>query len=284
MNLGSALSKNAESEEIVYSRQLIYAGSDRSVLALRLFAPEITGENLTLAYPSVSNDDSLVAASLQDKFAVDFVVPAKAEEAHLKVEVYAQNAGRLLLENASSLQPSFELINITKGAAVSSASVGSLALSDTVKLAATLSLPLRNIRGDSVRIQLALAGFDASKTRGTLTHEYGAYSANINRGNQPSMRGAVNSRKLFMQARPNPFNPSTQIYFTLPATGLITLRLFDVNGRLVREWREEQRLVGEHVIFWDGRDQLGQLAASGIYFAELIWGKERQNVKMMLLR
>lgn len=202
----------------------------------------------------------------------------------MKVEVYALDAGRLLLENASSLQPGFELINITKGVAVSSVSVGSLALSDTVKRTATLSLPLRNIRGDSVRIQLALAGFDARKTRGSLVHEYGAYAANKNFGNEPSTPIAADSHKLLMQVRPNPFNPSTQIYFTLTAAGLITLRLFDVNGRLVREWRDEQRVAGGHAILWDGRDQLGQLAASGIYFAELIWGKERQNVKMMLLR
>lgn len=115
-------------------------------------------------------------------------------------------------------------------------------------------------------------------------HEYGPYSAGERTGKQPSTPVAANSYMLSMQARPNPFNPSTQIHFRLPVAGVVSLRIFDVNGRLVRQWNNEPRNAGKHVILWEGRDQAGQFTASGIYFAELVWGKARQIAKMTLVR
>lgn len=89
---------------------------------------------------------------------------------------------------------------------------------------------------------------------------------------------------LSRRVHPNPFNPATQIHFNLPSAGTVSLRIFDVNGRLVREWREEQRSAGEHVILWDGRDEAGQEAASGVYISQIIFGREQQMVKMTLVR
>lgn len=89
---------------------------------------------------------------------------------------------------------------------------------------------------------------------------------------------------LSLRVHPNPFNPATQLRFALPSAGLVLLRIFDVNGRLVREWREEQRYAGEHVVLWDGKDEAGKDAASGIYISQIIFGGEQQMVKMTLVR
>ncbi|MDZ7344666.1 MAG: T9SS type A sorting domain-containing protein, partial [candidate division KSB1 bacterium] len=83
---------------------------------------------------------------------------------------------------------------------------------------------------------------------------------------------------------PNPFNPTTQIRFKLPAAGAVSLRIFDVNGRLVREWSNEQRTAGAHTIVWDGNDEQGLPVASGAYFSELVFGTIRRVVKMTLVR
>jgi len=71
------------------------------------------------------------------------------------------------------------------------------------------------------------------------------------------------------QNAPNPFNPATWIRFDLPRAGRVALRLYAVDGRLVREWREALP-AGRHRVRWDGRTADGSDVSSGVYFARLI--------------
>ncbi len=75
------------------------------------------------------------------------------------------------------------------------------------------------------------------------------------------------------QNYPNPFNPETRIAFTIPNDGggmrAVKLAVFDVMGRQVRELLDENRLPGKYFANWDGRDDAGSLASSGIYFYRL---------------
>jgi DNA-binding beta-propeller fold protein YncE len=68
---------------------------------------------------------------------------------------------------------------------------------------------------------------------------------------------------------PNPFNPETSIPFTLERDGRVTLRLYDVNGRVVATLTDGPMTAGEHVVRWNGRDARGGMAPSGVYFARL---------------
>jgi hypothetical protein len=68
------------------------------------------------------------------------------------------------------------------------------------------------------------------------------------------------------QNRPNPFNPSTVIDFTLPVAMPVALRIYDPLGRLVRTLVEGTRAAGHHRAVWDGREAAGGEAASGIYY------------------
>jgi Ca-activated chloride channel homolog len=67
------------------------------------------------------------------------------------------------------------------------------------------------------------------------------------------------------QNYPNPFNPATTISFDLPNEGQVTLKIYDVTGRLVRVLVQEHKLAGTHSILWDGLDDAGQKVAAGIY-------------------
>ena len=71
-------------------------------------------------------------------------------------------------------------------------------------------------------------------------------------------------------AVPNPFNPATTLRFRLPAPGHTTLKLYDVQGRLVKTLVDEHRAAGEHQVRWQGRDETGRRVASGIYCARLV--------------
>jgi PKD repeat protein len=84
--------------------------------------------------------------------------------------------------------------------------------------------------------------------------------------------------------RPNPFNPATVIPFALPVAGRVQLEIYDVRGRLVRRLLDDSLPAGFHTVTWDGRDQVGHGAASGIYFSMLRAGSAEITRKMTLLR
>jgi hypothetical protein len=86
------------------------------------------------------------------------------------------------------------------------------------------------------------------------------------------------------QNTPNPFNPTTTIKYSVPAPGMVDLRVYDVNGRLVRILVDEQKPAGDHTAIWDGRDDTDGVAASGVYFCRLEAGGVRQAKKLVLLK
>ncbi len=88
----------------------------------------------------------------------------------------------------------------------------------------------------------------------------------------------------FATARyPNPFNPVVRIDCSIARPGRLTVRVFDLRGRLVRT------VLDEHVdqgvgLSWDGRDEAGAQAASGVYFYEARMHGEIEVGRMMLLK
>jgi hypothetical protein len=84
---------------------------------------------------------------------------------------------------------------------------------------------------------------------------------------------------------PNPFNPTTTIAYGLPKAGPISLRIYDLSGRLVRDLvAGEMRTAGRHEETWDGRDASGRRAASGTYFCRIEAGGEQRSMRMMLVK
>ena len=86
-------------------------------------------------------------------------------------------------------------------------------------------------------------------------------------------------------AAPNPFNPSTTLRFQLDHAARVRLRVFGVDGALVRTLADRAFPAGEHRLLWDGRTDLGHDAASGAYFLALeADGKRTAGEKLILLR
>lgn len=88
---------------------------------------------------------------------------------------------------------------------------------------------------------------------------------------------------------PNPFNPTTRIRFGLPGSSQISLKVFNVQGQLVRILSNETRSAGFHELVWDGRNEQGQSVSSGVYFYMLqVYGQvdgaaaQFQQVRKML--
>jgi regulation of enolase protein 1 (concanavalin A-like superfamily) len=85
-------------------------------------------------------------------------------------------------------------------------------------------------------------------------------------------------------ARPNPFNPSTNIQFQIPKRTRVRIDIFDVRGRLVRCLLDEDRPSGRHGVSWDGTNESGMPVASGVYIAQLKAGSYRNSIRMVLLK
>lgn len=88
----------------------------------------------------------------------------------------------------------------------------------------------------------------------------------------------------FTGAVPNPFNPATDIKFTLPQSADVSLKLYDVSGRLIRSLLTEYLPEGSHGVRWNGQDDAGRSVASGTYFARLVAGKETSVKPLVLVR
>ena len=58
-------------------------------------------------------------------------------------------------------------------------------------------------------------------------------------------------------------------FLVLPAGGAAEVDVYDVRGSRLRRLQVRELTAGRHPITWDGRNENGQLVASGIYFARL---------------
>ncbi|MCB1184235.1 Omp28-related outer membrane protein [bacterium] len=84
---------------------------------------------------------------------------------------------------------------------------------------------------------------------------------------------------------PNPFNPRTLIRYRVADGGApVALRIYDLQGRLVRTLVDRPRTAGEHGVVWDGRDDGGRALPSGTYFCRVAQGGATANLKMTLVK
>lgn len=83
---------------------------------------------------------------------------------------------------------------------------------------------------------------------------------------------------------PNPFNPTTEIFYTIPRDEQVALVVYDVSGRLVRTLVSDRQSSGPHVARWDGKDNEGRDVSSGVYFYRLEAGSFLQTRRMVLLK
>lgn len=83
---------------------------------------------------------------------------------------------------------------------------------------------------------------------------------------------------------PNPFNANTEIRLQLAKAGPVALNIYDVQGRLVRGLWSGLLAAGAHQLSWDGRDEAGRAAATGIFLYRLQSVGQSETRKMLLLR
>ncbi len=91
-------------------------------------------------------------------------------------------------------------------------------------------------------------------------------------------------RLLLGQSEPNPMSRGTTIRFQLDRQRPVTLRIYDVDGHLVRTLRDGSTAAGQHSVPWTGLDDRGLQVPSGVYFYKLDAEDQSIEKKLMLIR
>jgi hypothetical protein len=94
------------------------------------------------------------------------------------------------------------------------------------------------------------------------------------------------AKNMLSQAYPNPFNPITQIAYSVREAGPVTIQVYNVAGKVVRTLLDKELMeagAAGHVA-WDGRDDLGQRCASGVYFYRINAPGFTTSRKMVMLK
>ncbi|MDP8221683.1 MAG: C10 family peptidase [Candidatus Stygibacter frigidus] len=90
--------------------------------------------------------------------------------------------------------------------------------------------------------------------------------------------------QVMMGNYPNPFNPTTTIYFTLENDGYIELSVYNLKGQLVNNLVDGEFAQGRHDIIWNGEDENENIVPSGIYLYKLKTDRKLFTRRMLLLK
>jgi hypothetical protein len=84
---------------------------------------------------------------------------------------------------------------------------------------------------------------------------------------------------------PNPFNPATVISYDVPSGGgQVSIRIYDVGGRLIRTLVDGNETAGRKSVAWHGLDNRGNSVATGVYFYQMKAPGFEKTRKMVLLK
>lgn len=87
-----------------------------------------------------------------------------------------------------------------------------------------------------------------------------------------------------LQNYPNPFNIETKIVFAVPQTSSIVLSIYNTKGERIRTLQAGQLAPGRYTSLWDGRNDAGQVVATGFYIYRIQMGEWQASRKMSLIK
>ncbi|MCL2064847.1 MAG: T9SS type A sorting domain-containing protein [Candidatus Cloacimonetes bacterium] len=83
---------------------------------------------------------------------------------------------------------------------------------------------------------------------------------------------------------PNPFNPDTNIAFSMASSGHVNIEIYNIRGQKVLSLVNEFYEMGRHVVVWNGRDENGRNVGSGVYLYRMRTDEFTETKRMVLLK
>ncbi|NOX38754.1 MAG: T9SS type A sorting domain-containing protein [Calditrichaeota bacterium] len=116
------------------------------------------------------------------------------------------------------------------------------------------------------------------------THGNGVFSTNVSVVKVEEEPVQTVRQFQLKQNYPNPFNASTRIEFELPRAADVQLIVYDVQGREIARLVQGFHQPGRYSVWWNGRDNSGQVVPSGVYFYRLSAGSFSDLKRMVLVK
>ena len=235
-----------------------------------------------IAFANVASSLEMTPANAFDGLSSQsIVVPAEAES--LMVH-YAISGEKLSAVKNAASPLRVELIIVEKSGSTTYVPVFLTDMESLEKKDLTIALAVSAFAGKEIILKTQVTGISSrAGLVASLGHVYRIMDTIA--PEVQSQQAATSQPGAFaMRVFPNPFNPSTKIHIELPELGVATLRIYNIQGQLVRELLNGYRNAGQHTLVWDGRDDYGKVAASGTYFLHLETATKKLASKMLLVR
>lgn len=86
---------------------------------------------------------------------------------------------------------------------------------------------------------------------------------------------------LFIESYPNPFTSQTSINFSLAEPGVVNLTIYDINGKMIRDFGSHQYEAGSSTVVWNGTDSRGLKVKPGVYVCRMIMGDMTKTIRII---
>ncbi len=176
---------------------------------------------------------------------------------------------------------------VSAGSAVDVNRDGIVSILDLIRVAQGIaeSLAAPAIRAESVDAAMIEAWIAQARLEDDGSHPFKQGIENL----ESLLASLIPEDTALLANYPNPFNPETWIPYQLAESADVTLAIYDINGQLVRRLTVGHQVAGTYrtrsrAVYWDGRNQLGESLASGLYFYTLTAGEFTATRRMLILK
>ena len=149
------------------------------------------------------------------------------------------------------------------------------------------SIPIEDIRGDYIDLRMLSYEFVILEVSGAscefaLDDIYWEGGGTVDVTNEN--KNLISQKFILYDNYPNPFNPSTNISYSISNGEYVSINIFDVKGGKVIELFNNYRFAGTYSIDWNGQNERGLQVSAGVYLYSIEAGDFRQTKKMILLK
>jgi flagellar hook assembly protein FlgD len=94
----------------------------------------------------------------------------------------------------------------------------------------------------------------------------------------------TNGKEVSVEVYPNPATTGTTVSFILTEPVWVNLEVYDILGRRIRKLASSMMEPGVNAIHWDGKNDKGQDAATGVYFMRMGWRGQSKIARFAVVR
>ncbi len=111
-----------------------------------------------------------------------------------------------------------------------------------------------------------------------------ADSDNLTIADEDKQSNIIVNQYVLSQNYPNPFNPNTKIEFMIPFMEQVNVSVYNLEGRLVKTLVNQVMSAGNHVVNWDGTNEIGAKVSTGMYIYQLKTNSTNLNRRMTFIK